>query len=118
MSSHDMDGMDQWDVYLGRSLRDWLAQYTPPVDGKEKLLQHARSLPTQPLNLNTFLHTLVRNVFQKIFSFSLLSSNYSTQLPTVYINSFISQSDITPWSTELQLLQSLTTRRVFLFLLH
>jgi hypothetical protein len=38
---------DELDRYLGRSLKNWSAQYQPPVDGRQRLLRRASYPPYQ-----------------------------------------------------------------------
>ena len=38
---------DDMDVYLGRCLKNWSAQYQPPVNGRERLLRKASRPPVQ-----------------------------------------------------------------------
>lgn len=41
MSTRDLPETDPWDVVIGLHLKNWVAEFTPPKGGRERLLQSA-----------------------------------------------------------------------------
>jgi hypothetical protein len=105
MNSHNHPNHDPFDVFIGRSLKNWLGRHHPPADAKEKLL-HAASMD---LLERTQLRELWRPLLQQL-SFritALLTPNQERTPYSVFSQNSISiNSDYYAWGLHQTMMRS------------
>lgn len=105
MNSHNHPNHDPFDMFIGRSLRNWLGRHHPPADAKEKLL---RSAAMDSLE-KTQLHQLWQPFLQQLTLLvsSLLALNQD-RLPNSLLpkNSLPIDSDYYTWGVHQTMIRS------------
>ena len=81
MSTRDLPETDPWDVIIGLHLKNWVAEFSPPKGGRERLLQAAYLLSRRQ---NGFLFSVLNWIRHGLYSLTDSTNNEFKASPMQY----------------------------------
>jgi hypothetical protein len=105
MNSHNHPNHDPFDVFIGRSLKNWLGRHHPPADAKEKLLNAASRDALERAHLHQLWFPFLQQLTLHITS--LLTPNQELPSYAEFSQNSISiRSDYYAWGVHQTLIRS------------
>ena len=105
MNSHNHPNHDPFDVFIERSLKNWLVRHHPPADAKEKLLHTATMDSLEKKQLRQLWWPLLQQLTLRITSL-LLPNQEQTPNSVFSQNSISINSDYYGWVVHQTMIRS------------
>jgi hypothetical protein len=105
MNSHNHRNHDPFDVFIGRSIKNWLGRHHPPEDAKEKLLRAASMDSLERTQLRELWWPFLQQLTLRITT--LLTPNQErTPFSVVSQNTISGNSDYYAWGLHQTMIRS------------
>jgi hypothetical protein len=117
MNSLNHPDHDPFDIFIGRSLKNWLDRQNPPADAKERLLYTASISSLEKTHFLQFWLPFLRYIALRITS-GLSPNQEELQYPLLSHNSSSIHENIHAWGAYQTMIRTLPTGRGLLCFLY